>query len=320
MQEIYLEEKASGPIAGAGEKGDNLQDTDPKTAPRNQAASLLELGLSHESRNSSTYNGTNEGTKTSSREEWSCAARINAFCSVTLTFRMAFFFPNLRIVWVLSRWENKRISEFVLILVSIITVYIKNTCQTTFAFVIFLLSYDACRLRNIRKNLVLLEIQVDRMNGKGCFIASQILNILHDSLEYSHIKTPIRPVFHFEIAAVGGKIRFFILCTNMSHFGDQSILRSIPFYRYHRTHRLYQKTLVFTDGAASLHLWPDKDFIQNLKKKNWARSRRSIFSSQALSSQMQGMGLFRWAPLHNKGSHETETRSSSCHPTCSQNL
>lgn len=63
-----------------------------------------------------------------------------------------------------------------------------------------------------QKNLVLLEIQVDRMNEKGVFIASQILNILHDSLEYSHIKTPIRPVFHFEIAAVGGKIRFFILC------------------------------------------------------------------------------------------------------------
>lgn len=63
-----------------------------------------------------------------------------------------------------------------------------------------------------KNNLVLLEIQVDRMNEKGVFIASQILNILHDSLEYSRIKKPLRPVFHFEIAAAGGKIRFFILC------------------------------------------------------------------------------------------------------------
>ena len=66
--------------------------------------------------------------------------------------------------------------------------------------------------QNHKKNLILLEIQVDRMNEKGVFIASQILNILHDALEYSHIKKPLRPTFHFEIAAVGGKIRFFILC------------------------------------------------------------------------------------------------------------
>jgi hypothetical protein len=62
------------------------------------------------------------------------------------------------------------------------------------------------------KKLTLLEIQVDRLNEKGVFIASQILNILHDSLEYKHFKKTIRPVFHFEIAAVGGKIRFFLLC------------------------------------------------------------------------------------------------------------
>lgn len=63
-----------------------------------------------------------------------------------------------------------------------------------------------------QSKLILLEIQVDRMNEKGVFIASQILNILHDSLEYHHFKKTIRPVFHFEIAAVGGKIRFFLLC------------------------------------------------------------------------------------------------------------
>jgi hypothetical protein len=60
---------------------------------------------------------------------------------------------------------------------------------------------------------ILLEIQVDRMNEKGVFIASQILNILHDALEYGgFFKKTLRPVFHFEIAAVGGKIRFFLLC------------------------------------------------------------------------------------------------------------
>ena len=64
-----------------------------------------------------------------------------------------------------------------------------------------------------KSTLILLEIQVDRMNEKGVFIASQILNILHNSLEYGNIiKRTVRPVFHFEIAAVGGKIRFFLLC------------------------------------------------------------------------------------------------------------
>ena len=61
--------------------------------------------------------------------------------------------------------------------------------------------------------LILLEIQVDRTNEKGVFIASQILNILHDALEYGGIfKKTLRPTFHFEIAAAGGKIRFFLLC------------------------------------------------------------------------------------------------------------
>lgn len=89
--------------------------------------------------------------------------------------------------------------------------YIYNL-SNNFAFALFFTIIRTMSSQKHHTNLVLLEIQVDRMNEKGVFIASQILNILHDSLEYSRLKKPVRPTFHFEIAAVGGKIRFFILC------------------------------------------------------------------------------------------------------------
>lgn len=58
----------------------------------------------------------------------------------------------------------------------------------------------------------ILEVSVDRLNEKGVFMAEQILNIFHNTLEeHKHLfwKTYTAPEFSFEIANIGGIIRFF---------------------------------------------------------------------------------------------------------------
>lgn len=58
----------------------------------------------------------------------------------------------------------------------------------------------------------ILEVSVDRLNEKGVFMAEQILNIFHNTIEeHKHIfgKTYTAPEFSFEMANLGGVIRFF---------------------------------------------------------------------------------------------------------------
>ena len=65
---------------------------------------------------------------------------------------------------------------------------------------------------------VILEVQVDRLNEKGVFVAMQILNVLYDVLEKRSIFRPWRNAskrrgsFGFEIVHLGGRIRFFLIC------------------------------------------------------------------------------------------------------------
>ena len=65
-------------------------------------------------------------------------------------------------------------------------------------------------------NKIVLEISVDRLNEKGVFIAEQILDVLHNTLEEKKIlhfwdRIVHRPQFSFEIANIGGVIRFFFV-------------------------------------------------------------------------------------------------------------
>jgi hypothetical protein len=62
----------------------------------------------------------------------------------------------------------------------------------------------------------ILEIRVDRANEKGVFVAEQILNILHDTIDENNLnwrqtrqKKPVD--FSCEIANIGGVIRFFFI-------------------------------------------------------------------------------------------------------------
>lgn len=62
------------------------------------------------------------------------------------------------------------------------------------------------------KERTILEVSVDRLNEKGVFMAEQILNIFHNTLEehkYLFWKTYTAPEFSFEMANIGGVIRFF---------------------------------------------------------------------------------------------------------------
>ena len=65
-----------------------------------------------------------------------------------------------------------------------------------------------------QEDIVILEIAVDRQNEKGVFVASQILLALHaiapSSLSKWYRKVKI-PYFRFEVAHIGGRIRFFLI-------------------------------------------------------------------------------------------------------------
>ncbi len=60
--------------------------------------------------------------------------------------------------------------------------------------------------------LAVLEVRVDRLNEKGVFVAEQILNILHDTVETKKgwfSKSYSAPKFSFEVVHHRGVIRFF---------------------------------------------------------------------------------------------------------------
>lgn len=65
---------------------------------------------------------------------------------------------------------------------------------------------------NIIQSKTILEVSVDRLNEKGVFMAEQILNIFHNTIEEHKIlfkKHYTAPEFSFEMANIGGVIRFF---------------------------------------------------------------------------------------------------------------
>ncbi len=70
---------------------------------------------------------------------------------------------------------------------------------------------------------ILCEVRVDRLNEKGVFVAEQIFNILHNTVDESRHGIFFKHQVHFvpytfEIANVGGVIRFFIGAPE-SHIG-----------------------------------------------------------------------------------------------------
>lgn len=64
-----------------------------------------------------------------------------------------------------------------------------------------------------QKDIVILEIAVDRQNEKGVFVASQILLALHAVVDNTApwYKKPKVPYFRFEVAHIHGRIRFFLV-------------------------------------------------------------------------------------------------------------
>lgn len=62
------------------------------------------------------------------------------------------------------------------------------------------------------QKIAVLEVRVDRLNEKGVFVAEQILNILHDTVETKKgwfSKSYSAPKFSFEVVHLRGVVRFF---------------------------------------------------------------------------------------------------------------
>lgn len=82
------------------------------------------------------------------------------------------------------------------------------------------------------KEKTILEVSVDRLNEKGVFMAEQILNIFHNTLEEHKLlfwKTYSAPEFSFEIANTNGKIRFFFVVeSKYAEFVENQIYAHYP--------------------------------------------------------------------------------------------
>lgn len=86
-------------------------------------------------------------------------------------------------------------------------------------------------------NKTILEVAVDRLNEKGVFMAEQILNIFHNTLEehkYLFYKTYSAPEFSFEIANTKGVIRFFfVVDSEYAEFLENQIYAHYPNIEIH---------------------------------------------------------------------------------------
>lgn len=78
----------------------------------------------------------------------------------------------------------------------------------------------------------ILEVSVDRLNEKGVFMAEQILNIFHNTIEEHKTffsKTYSAPEFSFEMANIGGVIRFFFVVDSIyAEFLENQIYAHYP--------------------------------------------------------------------------------------------
>ncbi len=85
---------------------------------------------------------------------------------------------------------------------------------------------------NSDQTKTILEVSVDRLNEKGVFMAEQILNIFHNTIEEHKTffsKTYTAPEFSFEIANISGIIRFFfVVDSGYAEFLENQIYAHYP--------------------------------------------------------------------------------------------
>ncbi len=161
---------------------------------------------------------------------------------------------------------------------------------------------------NSIKTKTILEVSVDRLNEKGVFMAEQILNIFHNTLEEHKkffYKTYTAPDFSFEIANISGTIRFFfIVDEEYAEFLENQIYAHYPNVEIHQVDDYIPKGNGFI-GKLKLvkpYIFPIKIYT-DFKEKS---EKESVDPFSSITSALQKGGKndikliqVRFSPIHD---------------------
>jgi hypothetical protein len=155
----------------------------------------------------------------------------------------------------------------------------------------------------------ILEVRVDRLNEKGVFVAEQILNILHDTLEvekWLFLKKYHAPDLTFEVANSNGIIRFFFIVPEaFADLVENQVYAHYPQVEIHRVEDYLPDSAPFVAEAelSKEYIKPVKiytDFKERSEKETVdpLSSITSALSKTPTSETAAFQIVFR--PLHEK--------------------
>lgn len=161
---------------------------------------------------------------------------------------------------------------------------------------------------NSIKTKTILEVSVDRLNEKGVFMAEQILNIFHNTIEEHKkffYKTYTAPDFSFEIANISGTIRFFfVVDEEYAEFLENQIYAHYPNVEIHKVNDYIPQENGFI-GKLKLvkpYIFPIKIYT-DFKEKS---EKESVDPFSSITSALQKGGKndikliqIRFSPIHD---------------------
>lgn len=154
----------------------------------------------------------------------------------------------------------------------------------------------------------ILEVSVDRLNEKGVFMAEQILNIFHNTIEEHKTfwsKTYSAPEFSFEMANIGGVIRFFFVVDSAyAEFLENQIYAHYPNIEIRKVDDYIPKDVGFIGklGLVKPYVSPIKIYT-DFKEKS---EKESVDPFSSITSALQKGGKndikiiqVRFSPVHD---------------------
>ncbi len=160
----------------------------------------------------------------------------------------------------------------------------------------------------MNKERTILEVSVDRLNEKGVFMAEQILNIFHNTLEEHKTflsKNYTAPEFSFEMANTGGVIRFFFTVdSEYAEFLENQIYAHYPNVEIRKVDDYMPKTTGYIGklGLAKPYVFPIKIYT-DFKEKS---EKESVDPFSSITSALQKGGKddtkiiqIRFSPIHD---------------------
>jgi hypothetical protein len=162
---------------------------------------------------------------------------------------------------------------------------------------------------NTAQTKTILEVSVDRLNEKGVFMAEQILNIFHNTIEEQTTflrKKYSAPEFSFEMANIGGVIRFFFVVNSAyAEFLENQIYSHYPNIEIRTVEEYIPKDQGYI-GRLSLtkpYVFPIKIYT-DFKEKS---EKESVDPFSSITGALQKGGKhdtkliqIRFSPIHDK--------------------